>query len=172
MKATITTSLGTFEFEGEDEAVREQIAAILDSPVCTNASKAAAKNTHARAKVAAPHRTVTQPKMLPNLLTTKDEIDSVKAFFAEKAPDSHIEKFAVLTLWLRNSKNIADASVDEMWTLYKMLGIRQPKNLIQTFRDGKSKKSYFESTTDGRYSITPFGETFVDFDLPALKREK
>jgi len=78
----------------------------------------------------------------------------------------------VLTLWLRNNKDMPDASVDEMWSLYKVLSQRQPKNLIQTFRDGKSKKSYFESNDNGRYFITSYGETFVDHDLPAQVHTK
>ncbi len=172
MKATITTAIGTFEFEGEDDAVQRQITAILASPVHTDISKTVSKAEQPKRKSTSVKRTTAQPKVLSRLLTTKEEIDGVKAFFAQKSPDSHVEKYAVLTLWLKNYKSLEDVSIDEMWTLYKVIGVKQPKNLLQTFRDGKSKKSYFDLTPDGRYFITPFGETFVDFDLPNKKKEK
>lgn len=174
MKAKITTNAGTFEFEGDDTAVEKQIAAVLSISATMPATQAtptpgaAEEPVKTKKRASAPKRSsVTQPKMLANLLSSKEEVDSLRGYFEEKKPSSHIETFAVLTLWLRNNKDMADASVDEMWSLYKVLGLRQPKNLIQTFRDGKSKKSYFESNDNGRYFITSYGETFVDHDLPA-----
>ena len=174
MKAKITTNAGTFEFEGDDAAVEKQIATVLSisatmpSVQAVPAPAAPAEATKAKKRTSTPKRSsVTQPKMLANLLSSKEEVDSLRRYFEEKRPSSHIETFAVLTLWLRNNKDMSDASIDEMWSLYKVLGLRQPKNLIQTFRDGKSKKSYFESSDNGRYFITSYGETFVDHDLPA-----
>lgn len=172
MKAKIMTNLGTFEFEGEDESVQKQIAAILNvsTPMETVSKNTAERRNNEKSKKHMPStackKTGSTPKMLPNLISGKDEIDSLKAYFESKKPKSHIEIFAVLTLWLRDNKEMLDASVDEMWTLYKLLGIRPPKNLIQTYRDGKSKRGFFDSTDDGRYTITPFGETFVEHDLP------
>ncbi|HET8884183.1 MAG TPA: hypothetical protein VFM68_01800 [Candidatus Saccharimonadales bacterium] len=170
MKAKITTAAGTFEFEGTEEWVEKQITAVLAMPTpATVAPPTEAKTKQASTKKPfAGGRSVTQPRMLATLLTSKEEVDSLRDYYTEKQPITHIETFAVLTLWLRNNKDMKDASVDEMWTLYKVLTIRPPKSLIQTFRDGKSKKSYFESAEEnnGRYFITSFGETFVDHDLP------
>ena len=175
MKAKITTNAGTFEFEGDDAAVEKQITAVLSiSATMPSVQATPAPDTTPAGSAKTSKRTtvpkrpsVTQPKMLANLLSSKEEVDSLRRYFEEKKPATHIETFAVLTLWLRNNKDMPDASVDEMWSLYKVLGQRQPKNLIQTFRDGKSKKSYFESNENGRYFITSYGETFVDHDLPA-----
>lgn len=172
MKAKITTNAGTFEFEGDDAAVEKQIATVLSIsaalPVPSSSNEAGRpKTTKTKTGSSGAKRVTTVPKMLATLIASKEEVDSLRAYYEEKKPKSHIEIFAVLTLWLRDNKNLIDASIDEMWTLYKVLGIRQPKNLIQTFRDGKSKKSYFDSAENGRYTITPFGETFVEHDLPA-----
>ena len=173
MKAKLTTNAGTFEFEGDDTAVEKQIAAVLSASAAIPSVQAipalasTSELTKTKKRTSVPKRSVTQPKMLANLLASKEEVDSLRNLFDKKKPVSHIETFAVLTLWLRDSKNMPDASVDEMWSLYKVLGLRQPKNLIQTFRDGKSKKSYFDSNENGRYYITSYGETFVDHDLPA-----
>lgn len=172
MKAKITTTAGTFEFEGTEEFVEKQIAAVLALPVAAIATPVVSQTKtrrEAAKKSSGTKKSITQPHMLATLLTSKEEVDSLRDYYTQKQPVTHIEIFAVLTLWLRNHKDMKDASVDEMWTLYKVLAIRPPKSLIQTFRDGKSKKSYFESSPDnsGRYFITSFGETFVDHDLPA-----
>ena len=174
MKAKITTNAGTFEFEGDDQAVEKQIAAVLSISATMPTLQSTAESTTPAAKKrsAGARRATTQPKMLATLLTSKDEIDSLREYFDLKKPSSQVEVFAVLTLWLKNNKDLPDASIDEMWTLYKVLNIKQPKNLMQTFRDGKSKKSYFESADNGRYFITSFGETFVDHDLPAAVTTK
>lgn len=177
MKATITTSAGTFEFDGSEEFVEKQIAVVLALPsqqIQKIPDTKAKTDTSGAKKTIATKKSTSQPKMLATLLTSKDEIDSLREYYNLKKPLTQVETFAVLTLWLRNNKDMTDASIDEMWTLYKVLSIRPPKSLIQTFRDGKSKKSFFEASAEntGRYFITSFGETFVDHDLPASTNEK
>jgi hypothetical protein len=172
VKAKITTTAGTFEFEGTEEFVEKQIAAVLALPVAAVATPVVSQTKTKQEATKKPSwgkKSAAQPRMLATLLTSTEEVGSLRDFYKKKQPVTHIEIFAVLTLWLRDHKAMKDASVDEMWTLYKVLTIRQPKSMIQTFRDGKSKKSYFESSPDnnGRYFITSFGETFVDHDLPA-----
>ena len=172
MKAKITTTAGTFEFEGTEEFVEKQIAAVLALPVAAVAAPVVSQTKTKQEtgkKPSGSKKSVAQPRMLATLLTSKEEVDSLRDYYTQKQPVTHIEIFAVLTLWLRNHKDMKDSSVDEMWTLYEVLSIRPPKSLIQTFRDGKSKKSYFEASPDnsGRYFVTSFGETFVDHDLPA-----
>ena len=169
VKAKISTSAGTFEFEGSEEFIEKQIAAVLaivpQQPTAVQTQKKTVKQSSGTKQSSS--KSVTQPRMLATLLSSKDEIDSLRAYFDEKRPFTHIGTFAVLTLWLRNNKGMKDSSVDEIWTLYKVLNMRPPKSLIQTFRDGKSKKSFFESSDQsGRYFITSYGETFVDHDLP------
>jgi len=171
MKAKISTSAGTFEFEGSEEFVEKQIAIVLamapQQPATTQSEKTVKSSV--AAKQSSTKKSVTQPRMLATLLDSKEEVDSLRTYFEEKRPITHIDTFAVLTLWLRNNKNMNDASIDEIWTLYKILSVRPPKSLIQTFRDGKSKKSFFESSDQsGRYFITSYGETFVDHDLPPV----
>jgi hypothetical protein len=176
MKAKISTNLGTFEFEGSEEFVERQITNVLSMTSQQELSAKSEKTVKASApstKQSGVKKSVAQPRMLATLLTSKNEIDSLRNYFTAKNPVTHIEIFATLTLWLRNNKEMKDASVDEMWTLYKILAIRPPKSLIQTFRDGKSKKSFFESAGEnGRYFITSYGETFVDHDLPQTTSTK
>lgn len=176
-KAKITNSLGTFEFEGSEEFVVKQITRLIEreeaaprlTPPETTSKSAGAKSSNPIRKRQAGE----QPKILSDLIDGKDKLDSLRQFYEEKMPTNQIENFAVLTYWLKSELQMVDVSVDEIWTLYKMLQVRPPKVLAQTFRDGKSKKAYFDITTStGRYFLTTFGETFVEHDLPKKNKAK
>lgn len=182
-KAKITTARGTFEFEGSQEFVEKQIEKVVDleknmpaavaereTPAERQAGKTKSKASSGNS--AAKKAVSTQPKMLPSLVP-KEQITSLREFHDKKKPDSHVEIFAVLSYWLKENLSVADVSIDEMWTLYKVLGIRPPQNLIQVLRDAKSKKAYFDSAQGyGRYYLTSIGETFVEHDLPQAPKKK
>ena len=179
-KAKITTSLGTFEFEGSQEFVEQQIAKLINieqsapkAPV-PPADDAPAGKKSGRSKSNGSKKSFTeQPAMIPDLISGKEQIDSLRQHYTSKKPANHIEIFAVLTLWLKSNLNLKDVSLDEMWTLYKVLQLKPPKVLMQTFRDGKSKRGYFASASKtGRYYLTSFGETFVEHDLPRPTESK
>ena len=180
-KAKITTARGTFEFEGSEEFVEKQVDKIVDiekntpvSPPVAETEPGEPSKQHSKPSTNSSSRKTAseQPKMMANLLP-KDQIANLREFYDGKKPDSQMEIFAVLSYWLKETLSIADVSIDEMWTLYKMLQIRPPKVLIQVFRDAKSKKAYFDTTqTAGRYSLTSFGETFVEHDLPHPAKKK
>jgi len=182
-KAKITTARGTFEFEGSQEFVEKQVEKVVDieknmpAPAPERETPAERQASNAKSKASngnsGSKKTVsTQPKMLPSLVP-KDQIAGLREFHDEKKPDSHMEVFAVLSYWLKEKLSVADVSIDEMWTLYKVLGIRPPQNLIQVLRDAKSKKAYFDAAQgSGRYYLTSIGETFVEHDLPHAPKKK
>jgi hypothetical protein len=164
-KAKISTSLGTFEFEGSQEFVEQQIEKLINIEQSAPKKAEPAESEEATAKRVAPGKSngakksyVEQPAMLPDLISGKDHVDSLRKFYA----------FAVLTLWLKSNLDLKDVSIDEMWTLCKVLQVKPPKVLMQTFRDGKSKKGYFAMAAGktSRYYLTSYGETFVEHDLP------
>jgi hypothetical protein len=174
-KAKISTSLGTFEFEGSQEFVEQQIEKLINIEQSAPKKAEPAESEEATAKRVAPGKSngakksyVEQPAMLPDLISGKDHVDSLRKFYAAKKPANHIETFAVLTLWLKSNLDLKDVSIDEMWTLCKVLQVKPPKVLMQTFRDGKSKKGYFAMAAGktSRYYLTSYGETFVEHDLP------
>ncbi|MBL8159477.1 hypothetical protein JNJ66_03395 [Candidatus Saccharibacteria bacterium] len=185
-KARIVTPRGTFEFEGSQEFVEKQIDKVVDieknapapstrehdTPLAEEISKPKAKTKTVTANGSPKKSSSEQPKMLPNLIP-KDQIAGLREFYASKSPDSHPETFAVLSYWLKDILSVAEVSIDEMWTLYKVLQIRAPKVMIQVFRDAKSKKAYFDiSKSGGKYYLTSFGETFVEYDLPRTPKQK
>lgn len=172
-KTKITTPAGTYEFEGSQEFVEKQVEKILSiaksipvAPPIAQPENPSTTNDNGSKKPAR-KTLIEQPQMLPNLVNTSEKITELREFYDAKKPETHIEIFAVLTYWLKNNCELPEVSISEMWTLYKILSIKAPKVLIQSFRDGKSKKAYFDAGKSmGKYYLTPFGETFVDHDLP------
>lgn len=175
-KAKITTQRGTFEFEGSQEFIEKQIERIIGledaipfvPPAQPSNSISGIKTPKQRSAGSAQKKAVSeQPKILTSLVVERDHIVGLKKIHADKQPANHVETFAVLTYWLKTTLGLQDASIDEIWTLYKLLQIKPPRHVMQTFRDGKSKRSFFEASGEsGRYYLTSVGESFVEYDLP------
>lgn len=174
-KTKIDTNMGTFEFEGSQEFVEKQIEKIIEivknspkiapQPQDTNLDTEVKQNPK---KTANRKYLIEQPRMLPTLISESSKMEDLKSFFTSKSPVNQMEKFAVLAYWLKNNDGPIEISIHEMWTMYKILGIKPPQVLIQVFRDAKSKKAYFEASTTktGYYYLAPLGETTVEHDLP------
>lgn len=177
-KAKLTTSLGTFEFEGAKDFVAEQVAKITDKfqeippqPVQPEATQGTKQNQIESAESVQSTKSkkliVEQPKLLGDLITDSAKIKELKEFVSAKKPASHLERFLVLTYWMKTNLSMKELSIDEMWTAYKMLTEKPPRVLIQVFRDAKSKKGWFTTGSGaGRYQLTSIGETYVEHDLP------
>lgn len=177
-KAKISTSLGTFEFEGTSDFVGKQIADITtkfsgkalqpfqsDTSGTIKLTEKEGSESVQKSKVR--KLTVQQPKLLSGLITDSAKIKELKDFVSSKKPNGHLERFLVLTYWLKTNLSVEEVSIDEMWTTYKMLSEKAPRILIQVFRDAKSKKGWFTAGSGvGKYQITSIGETFVEHDLP------
>jgi hypothetical protein len=173
-KSKISIGLGTFEFEGDQAFVEKQIEKVTELmgsnpipvPLLTHtlvASGGEEKNGDGIKK----KKLVEDPKTIPDLIKEKEKILDLKKFMELKKPQGHQEIFTTLTYWLKMNLGLQDVSIDEMWSLYKILGIKAPKNLIQVFRDVKSKKAWFDGgSAVGKYKLTPSGEMFIEHDLP------
>lgn len=175
-KTKITTPRGTFEFEGTRDFVEAQIKFVLEIMTKDGVPSESAPNkpvpraneeTQAKPKAASRKASIEQPRIIPNFLTDAEKIKSLRSFYSEKRPETHIDIYAVITYWLKHNISMEEVSINEMWTLYKILAVKPPRTLIQVFRDGKSKKVYFEAgSSSGYYFITSIGETYVEHDLP------
>lgn len=178
-KARLQTEVGTIEIEGTEAFVKTGIADLVKqirvnteteesldkgSPQTKKSSKKPKKGTVSL-------RNVSQPKLISDLLP-KDKIDDFRGFFEEKSPANHQEAFTVIAYWLKYNLDLDDISIDEVWTVHKILDRKGPKNWIQVLRDTKSKKGWLDSVADrnGRYAITPMGETLVEHDLSSKKK--
>lgn len=176
MKTIFTKNLKdaeiSFELEGDWNTIQSELGQImnyikqhdtkLDELNQTKPSTSSKHHHINNTKKSSPN----QSQMLPNLLDA-DDIAKIRKYYEQKSPSSHIENYIVIAVWLRDNKEIDTISADEIWTSYKILKIKPPKNIIQVFRDGKSKKGFFEfDDKSGKYYITNLGESYVTYDLP------
>ena len=178
-KAKASVGGNTFEFEGSREYVEKQIEKVLEiasktppAPKPANMKMPENSSQKSRKQPArkSTQRTSTEPKMLANLVS-KDQIGQLKDFYSDKKPSSHMDICAVFSYWLKTVLGLKQIGVDEIWTLYKIVGERPPRVLIQTLRDAKFRKSHFDLGENGKYYLTALGETFVEYDLPAPSKE-
>ncbi len=181
-RAKIPSNLGDFEFEGSQDFVEKQIDKILSIQQVSPALPARPTETKKpETKATPPKRTGNngqskkssspQPSVLNDLIP-KEKIADLRSFHDLKKPVNHIDHYSVLAYWIKEKLNVVDLSLNEMWTMYKILGLRPPKIPIQTFRDAKSKKSFFDSSAEGKYFLTSIGETYVEHDLPRNPKGK
>jgi len=177
VKAKLTTPIGTFEFEGTRDFVEKETAKITSKleaiplqPIPSKNEQISIQNQIENAKIIKRSKFKTavleQPKLLANLIVDPLKIKELKDFVNTKKPAGHLERFLVLSYWMKTNLHLDEVSIDEMWTAYKMLVEKPPRILIQVFRDGKSKKGWFTNgSKSGKYKVTPIGETFVEHDL-------
>lgn len=87
-------------------------------------------------------------------------------FVAEKLPNDHMEKIAVLAVRLKEAGK-EEFNGDDMRRAYLRAGIKPPKAMGQALVDTKRHRDFIEPTaTRGSYRLTHHGEDFVGFELP------
>ena len=174
VKTKIETNFGTFEFKGPQEFVDKRIDQVMDklksyqehTPIINPRQKKSKRSKKLKGGKAKFYKT-NQPIIIPDLISDSEKIQNLKKFFHSKKPLNQQEVFVVIAYWLKENLNLKEISIDEIWTVYKILGKKPPKVLIQVFRDGKSKKGWFGVGSEtGKYMITSIGDTYVDHDLP------
>ncbi|MEL7655974.1 MAG: hypothetical protein AAGU75_08710 [Bacillota bacterium] len=125
-------------------------------------SEESGKKTKSRKK-----GSVKQPQLLKDLdLSGKGVNKSLKDFVNEKKPSSNIERSTVYIYYLQNELQIAEITIDHVFTCYKDTGVKYPQNIIQNLSDISSSKYGYIETTNGKYKMSISGTNFVEHDLP------
>jgi hypothetical protein len=172
-KAKLNSDIGIIEIEGTEDFVKNVLPDLIkhikahdtelpQSSINIKPVKEKTQKTKPSSKM-----TSLTPKLMSDLIP-KDRINDFRTFFEEKSPSNHQESYTVIAYWMKYNLDVKDVSIDEVWTAHKILARRGPDNWLQVFRDVKSKKGYLDSVSsqEGRYYITPMGETLVEHDLP------
>ena len=86
----------------------------------------------------------TAPRKLPTPkvieVNFNDASPTLKAFAAEKKPDSDLKKYLVIAYWFKHSKSITDLTADHFFTAYRHLGWTVPRDPGMPIRDLRHKK--------------------------------
>lgn len=169
VKASLDLSdLGTLHIEGTQDDIVKLIERLREKGSGQTHTQKNPKKRKQKKKKTSSNINLEQPKQVSDLFP-KEKIEDFKNFIDEKTPSNHQEYYTTFAYWIKQKLDLKDVSINEMWTAYKIIGVRPPKKLIQVFRDTKKLKMWFENTQGkkGRYFITSVGETFVEHDLPA-----
>lgn len=97
--------------------------------------------------------------------------NSLDAFVESKKPKSDMDKYEVVAYWLKTALNLEDVGPDLMYTCFKALKWRSPKDFGQPFRNAKSQHAAFDSGAQpGNYRLNHIGEIRVEHDMPPKKQ--
>lgn len=96
-------------------------------------------------------------------------IPSFKVFHDEKQPSSAREFNAVAIYYLIKMMGEDDVTLDQVYTCYREISKKPPKEFRQSFIDTKNKNGWVEFTDSDRLNIPHRGIVFVEHDLPKNK---
>lgn len=97
------------------------------------------------------------PKLVSDLEFTSGEKPLVD-FMKEHDPKGHSKRYLAIVYWLKNYRNINEASADHIYTCYRALGLNVPKDVGSVLRGLKSQEWPEKGSDDGFYKITHIGE--------------
>jgi hypothetical protein len=97
---------------------------------------------------------------------------SITDFMDEKCPSSVMEKSTACVYFLRNELEIAPVTENHVYTCFKRLGWRIPKDLRNMMAQAASKQGWIDTSDYADIKVTPHGENLVEHDLPKKKDDK
>lgn len=90
---------------------------------------------------------------------------SLKDFFAEKAPSSDIDQILVLCHFLQHTLKSPQVGPGHILSGFKHVGKPVPKDLKQSIRNMKDKKAWLNFSDIENIRLTTEGENRVEHDL-------
>ncbi|MDQ3710837.1 MAG: hypothetical protein M3388_01250 [Acidobacteriota bacterium] len=124
----------------------------IDVDVTPLPSKAKPKNTSARQ--------YPTPEILDIDLETADI--SLKTFIEQKKPSSNNKRYLAIAYWLKKYRSINDITMHHVYTCYRFLSWKVPKDTSQPLRLMKTQGWMNKGQEAGAYSINHVGENVVN----------
>lgn len=147
-----------FETAQEDELVDDEYDEVLDSDVFDSTDNGSAKKKRVR-----------KP---PNMSLVKDlnlrpsGKQSLREFFEAKKPSNQWSQIVVFVYYLEKILEVESISPNHVYTCFKDVGKRAPKDTPQAIRNAASRKEYIDSSDQDKLRMTVPGENFIEHDLP------
>lgn len=112
-------------------------------------------------------RNIKQPQLVKDLdLSGKDVDMSLKDFVAEKNPNTNIERTTVFVYYLQYILELQEITIDHVFSCYKDIGAKLPKNLQGNLNDTASSRYGYIEADNGSYTVSIVGLNLVEHDLP------
>lgn len=104
-------------------------------------------------------------KLVSNLNLHPKGKQSLKDFYNLFKLNSNLEKNLVFVHYLEKILQEDNRSLDHIYTCYKKVGERIPKNLYQSLQDTRKLKAWIDTSNVSKLSITTNGENAIEHDL-------
>lgn len=91
---------------------------------------------------------------------------SWRDFYAEKKPSSQGEIITAVVYYLKRILELDKVVADHVFTCFKDVQRRTPKDLPSSIRDVAKRKGWVDTSERGNIKITNHGENLVEHDLP------
>ena len=107
-------------------------------------------------------------KLVSDLNLQPFELQSFRDFYAEKNPSTDQQAIVVAIYYLRKSLGLNEEKITphHVYTCFKEVSRRIPKNLPQSIRDTAKRKAWIDTSQRGNIQITTRGENLIELDLP------
>lgn len=97
---------------------------------------------------------------------------SFRDFHSQKNPKTQEEAITVAVYYLKRVLELDKITPDHVFTCFKDVGLRTPKNMPQRIRETATRKGWVDTSERSNIKITNHGENLVEHDLPAAKGKK
>ncbi len=119
-----------------------------------------------------PQREKTSPRKTPTMSLVKDldlrpeDKESLREFHSSKAPVGQKENIVIFVYYLTKILEIEGVTPNHIFTCFKDVRVRTPKDLPQAIRNTASKNGWVDSSDGENIKIANHGENFIEHDLP------
>jgi len=165
----------SFEAEGSEEFVQKNLKEFKDImsekkfPLAETTQTEGALNNGAVAKKKN-GKSPSGPTLVKDLNLRPSDKESLKDFYAEKAPGSNIEKNVVFVYYLEKILEITGITINHILTCYGEINLPIPINLRQSIVDTSSTRYGYLNGIMKDLKISVKGGNFVQFDLPRAQK--
>lgn len=169
------------EFDGEQDIVLKEYnqlkdviinrlnnkhsdVSLINSKKRINSSKANNnQNTSLKKKVGTINSK--SPKLNTDLNLVPKNALSLKDFYNKYDTKTNMERNLLFIYYLKQQLKRENVTIDDIFTCYKEVKARVPKQLYQSLIDTKNNKGWIDTKNTGDISITITGENYIEHDL-------
>lgn len=111
-------------------------------------------------------------QLVSNINLRPDSKQSLKDFYAEKAPSDSQEQSAVFVYYFQKILECKNIGANHLYTAFKEVSVRSPIDIMKVARNTSTRKGWINASDGSNILIEISGENFVEHDLPAKKATK